>query len=82
MYRHVDPDKSEMKIEILGINVQMSRQFAKDLKLALWKALTLERKDISHSTYEPQHKQALIELMDRLDKVESAEGYTTIERDQ
>jgi len=82
MYKHVDPDRSEMKIEVLGINVQMSRRFAKDLKLAIWKALTLERKDISNSTYEPQHKQALIELMDRLDKVESAERYTTSERDQ
>ena len=81
MYRRIDQYKSEMDIVVDGVTIQMTRQFAIDLNSAIYKSLSLETKQLANHSFSDKQKQTLIQLMDRLSKVEKVEIYTTTEKE-
>ena len=81
MYATIDKDKSEFNIELIGVNLQMTGQYVRDLRMALHKALQIEQTNIAHKTYDKKSKAILIELMERLDRVNNAGTYTTTEKE-
>jgi len=77
-----DRFRREMSIDVQQVNIQMSRQFAQDLSHAIRKALTLENISNSSGKFDDVSKLTLIELMERLMKVERISVYTTTEREE